>query len=705
MTRWNARLAAVAMLMAGLAGCRQQCFMTEADFLQSQNSVSLSPPGLEYDPHASITPGPANEPAPTTVNDLNRPIRYISLPECIAIALEQGNIGSQSSVFPGIINDTLVAFNGRLVAGDDSIRVLALEPAILAADIESSLARFDARWISSATWTKTDDAIANGLQSFQNGDQAQVQTGIYKPLPTGGVAGITLSTQYTFLTTPPQNFAGVQIVNPSYRPRAQVLFEQPLLQNFGVEINQITTTVPNSSLVPGGLRPSGGTRTEGILISRIRFDQQRAEFERNVNFMLLNVEFAYWNLYGSYFTLYSREQGLRQALVSWQVNRTRFDAGQIPIQDLEQTRAQYELFRAQRFTALGRVLENERQLRGLLGMRVEDGSRLVPADAPTLAPVKPDWAASLQETLGRRPELILARQDLKFRQLDLIGQKNFLKPDLRFFATYDVNGLGTRLDGSEQDPNGKLGNALASLTNNVFNSYTVGLRMDIAIGNRDAYAAVRTARLNLSRSYWQLQDQERKAGALLAQQYRNLEQYYGEIEAQRAQRLANAKQLEARFNLFKAGSARGTIDVLLEAQRNLADALASEYQAIVNYNNSIAAFQFAKGTILDFNNVRIAEGPVPGPVQVRAVEQTRQRTEASLILRERPDPAVYTASVAPVCLSDASPPSLATVPVMETTPAAPMPEPVPATPMPSTPIQGVPRPALGSPPANLPQGR
>ena len=46
MTRWNAGLAAVAMLMAGLTGCRQQCFMTQADFNQSQNSVSLTPSGL-----------------------------------------------------------------------------------------------------------------------------------------------------------------------------------------------------------------------------------------------------------------------------------------------------------------------------------------------------------------------------------------------------------------------------------------------------------------------------------------------------------------------------------------------------------------------------------------------------------------------------------------------------------------------------------
>src|SRR5207247_6977129 len=139
-------------------------------------------------------------------------------------------------------------------------------------------------------------------------------------------------------------------------------------------------------------------------------------------------------------------------------------------------------------------------------------------------------------------------------QLDLIGQKNFLKPDLRMFATYDINGLGTRLDGSEVDQDGRLGNALGSFTNNVFNSWTVGLRMDVAIGNRDAYAAVRTARLNLARSYWQLRSQEQKVISQVGSQWRAIDQYYREIEAQRAQRLANAKQLEARFNLFRAGS-------------------------------------------------------------------------------------------------------------------------------------------------------
>src|SRR5947209_4033188 len=452
MTRWNATLAAVALLAAGSAGCSRQCFMSEADYNGCMGNPATLPPNLASDLHLAITPGTGNPKPPMTVVDVRRDVKYVSLPECIALALENGNIGSQSPLFPGIVNENLVAFNGQTVAGSDSVRVLALDPAITGSNIESALSRFDARWVSSMTWTKTDQAVANGLASFQNGDSAAFSSGLYKPLATGGLAGITYTTNYTFLSSPP-TFAGTPTVNPSYRPQLQFVFEQPLLQFFGVEINQISSAQPGSLTVPQ-LTPSGGTRTEGILITRLRFDQARAEFERNVNFMLLNVEYAYWNLYGAYYTLYSREQGLRYALVSWQVNKTRFDAGRISIQDLEQTRAQYELFRAQRFTALGRVLDGERQLRGLIGLPLEDGKRLVPSDAPVLAAYTPDWPSAVGETMALRPELVLARQDLKFRQLDLIAQKNALKPDLRFFATYDINGLGTRLDGSSIRPAG-----------------------------------------------------------------------------------------------------------------------------------------------------------------------------------------------------------------------------------------------------------
>jgi hypothetical protein len=215
----------------------------------------------------------------------------------------------------------------------------------------------------------------------------------------------------------------------------------------------------------------------------------------------------------------------------------------------------------------------------------------------------------------------------------------------------------------------------------------------VPIGTREAQSAIRQARLNLSRSYYQLRDQEDKARRFLALQYRNIFQYYREIEAQRAQREANARQLKARFDVFRAGARGGTIDVLLEAQRNFADSLASEYTAVVNYNNAMCGFQFAKGTILAYDNVCIAEGALPGCVQVRAVEHIRER-QAALHLRERADPSICEASLNGGVPFFDKPETLVGMPVMQAPPVGP--PPATALPMPK------PDPA---PSAKAPEGR
>src|SRR5262249_13061749 len=107
---------------------------------------------------------------------------------------------------------------------------------------------------------------------------------------------------------------------------------------------------------------------------------------------------------------------------------------------------------------------------------------------------------------------------------------------------------------------------------------------------------------------------------------------YEQIKANRATREAFAVEVNARRAEFLAG--RKTIEVALEAQRFWADALANEYQAVVAYNNALAGFEFAKGTILQHDNVVIAEGQLRVCASVGAVEHERQRT-AALVLRQR----------------------------------------------------------------------
>jgi hypothetical protein len=74
----------------------------------------------------------------------------------------------------------------------------------------------------------------------------------------------------------------------------------------------------------------------------------------------------------------------------------------------------------------------------------------------------------------------------------------------------------------------------------------------------------------------------------------------------------------------------------LTIQRSYASALVKEFGAIAEYNNAVARLEWAKGTVLTWNNVHISEGPLPQAAQVRAVEYEKERSR-SLVLRERPD--------------------------------------------------------------------
>jgi outer membrane protein TolC len=621
---------ALTLLLAVTAGCKQRVFLSEADYNGVQTACS---PCLDSHPELACKPLHDAPNAPPTLYNLDRKIRFLSLAEAISTALEQGTVGQPSLLFPGTALDNLVQFSGGGpigTAGSDSIRVLALDPARLGSQIDVALSKFDAIFIGSMTWNTTDQPIGTALQTFQAGasgvnaivqEQATFSAEFLKPLPTGGIAGITFNVPYTSTNLPAR-------VNPAYQPQLQFSFEQPLLQAFGVEINQLRPIHPGSILNPGFVGNVGfvGSAPEGILITRLRFDQQRAEFERNLNQMLLNVEVAYWNLYGAYWTLYSREQGLRFAFEAYKLSKAGYEAGRVKAADFYQTRGQYELFRAQRLQAIDTILDDERQLRALMGMRIEDGTRLMPADSPTLAPFQPDWTAAWNDAVTKRPELYMARQDVKASQLNIILLKNNLLPDLRFTSTYDFNAIGTRLDGSTNQ------NAFRNLADGNFSNWALGLRLTIPIGFRTAEAQLRQGQLQLVRAMEVLQDQERKTERFLGLQYRRLSSAYEQVRAQRAQREAFGEQLRARNQEFLAG--RGTLDILLEAQRFWADALANEYNAIVQYNNAIAGFEFAKGTILTHDNIVVSEGALPECAQVRAVEHQRQRT-AALVLRER----------------------------------------------------------------------
>ena len=642
------------LAIALLSGCGHNTFLTKEVYDQA-HTAGL-PPRFEENSCPVTAPITALTPAPPTVNNPDRKPRPLTLQEAIAIALENGTVSSRSGSGRGLVDDTLASFTGpaTLNGQSDRIRVIALNPALFAAALEGTFARFDSVLHSSLNYTGTDNLL-QGLSSFNNGHGAQFQSSIIKPLSSGGVANISFLTNYTNLSSPPTGTVGV--INPNYTARLSIGIEQPLWRDFGVEINQLTSRVTgltglsvngsgalasfnnHLSNVSAGLGSAGGG--EGILIARLRFDQSRAEFERNVQVLLLNTEVAYWNLYNKYGQLYSFEENLRVLQRAIYISEKKQKAGGEDPINYHQTRGQFQEFRGERVRALQEVLEAERNLRGILGLANEDGDRLIPITPPTLSEHKPRWDHCLQDTLNTRPELALARDNLRYHQYLLTVQKNLLKPDLRAYARWEPVGVGSTLAGTNEeftDGTGTLRttNAFQSLAGAHFADYQFGVNLSVPLGYRFESAAVRAERLQLSQSYWFLRDQEDKATRFLQQQYQELDRWYRLIEATRSERLGYQNALKTLIEQAKVGKGILGGPQSLEIQRRYASAYVKEYNAITEYNNTLARLEWAKGTTLRHNNVHISEGPLPQAAQVRATDEEKRRSEA-FVLRHRPD--------------------------------------------------------------------
>ncbi len=623
-------LFAALVALTSLAGCAGPLLFQPPDGKAFDDPVVL-PGKMESTLEALLLPAMPNAATPATVLDPERKPRHLSLNEAVALALEKGTIGIQSVRVPGLASEDLGGFTGQGIFGSDSIRVLSFQPARLGTAIEAGLARFDPFLSTGIGWRATDEPT-QGLSSFSNGHGANFFSSLIKPLASGGSVGMTFSTDYQFLSDPPGG--SFSVLNPSYQTRMQFGFEQPLLRGFGTEINQLRSSFPGSNLYSAISGRASSYASEGILITRIRHDQARAELERNVNFLLLNVQAAYWNLYGAYVNLHVTNQSLKQAHMSWSIGQELEKEGRIDNGQLSQIRAQYEQFRGDRLRALSNVLDAERNLRILCGLAVEDGERLVPIDTPVTLASAPHWPTAVHDALNLRPELVMARQDIMTKQMNLTLRKNEMLPDLRLQATHTTIGLGSRLDGNGTflDANGDAvtSNALRSLTSSHFNNWQVGLNLNIPLGFRHEAAQIRDARLALTQSYLALKNHELKATNFLAKQHNRVLETSKLIDIRRQQRLAQGTQVETRFRKFLEWDIKERyphLEFLLDAQRQWASALNQEYQAIIDYNIALATWEFAKGTIMQSCRVRISEAPLPAGVAMRAVEFEREASD------------------------------------------------------------------------------
>jgi outer membrane protein TolC len=452
-------------------------------------------------------------------------------------------------------------------------------------------------------------------------DQAAFQTKISKVAATGGQFALSHNVAYDYFRYP--NALNSKEYTSDWNVNLTAELRQPLLQGNGVQFNRIA----GPGATPGNYN--------GVMLARINTDVALANFEAGVRDLVNDVEAAYWNLYFQYRSLDAVIAGRDSALSTWRKTYTLYRIGGKggEAEKEAQAREQYYAFRSTAERSLNNLYAAEANLRFLLGLAATDGRLIRPKDEPTTAKVVFSWDDVLNEGLARSVELREQKWIVKRYELELIAAKNFLLPRLDAIAQYKWLGYGNVLDGTGVWNSGVNGdtntNAYRTLTGGQFQEWQIGFQANLPIGFRKEMAGVRNAQLYVARERVKLQEGELELSHQLAHSFRDEEKDYVLSQTLFNQRLAAQREVEAVTAAYETDTV--TIDRVLDAQRKLAQAESDYYQALVDYNKSIATVHYRKGSLLEYNGVYLSEGPWPGKAYFDARRRAKARAASTYL--------------------------------------------------------------------------
>ncbi len=581
------------LLLAVLGfGCRSQ---PEIVFESAPSHFEGIVAETQYpDASAAVSPHVRSSPPPRSIREPDA-IEFlpIELDEAIRMAL------ANSEVMRNV--------GGRVVASGADVKTI-YDPAIRSTDPlfgpEAALSDFDTQFSTNVFWDRNERSFNNvilggGRTTGFAQNRARFQAELSKRATTGTQFSLRNVTDYDRNNLPLNTF-------PSYHDTyLEAELRHPLLQGSGREFNQIA-----------GPRSQPGLYN-GVLIARINTDISVTEFEAAVRNLILDVEQTYWECHFAYQDFEAKKAGREAAFQTWQAVQRRLDVGRASREEEARAREEFHLYHTMVLDALGGnrlsgqymtttngLYPADRRLRFLLGLPAEDHRLIRPTDEPSTAKSVFEWNACLQDALCRRAELRKQRMTVQRRELELIAARNFLRPRVDFVGQYRWRGFGDDLFGSSDVPNGS---AFGDLGTGDLQEWTLGLQLERPIGNRLGHTAVRQAELKVAREKAILRDAERVVSREVSDAFAELERAYEMIRASSNRRVAAADQMDSIQKNYDAG--RISLDDLLDARQRTTRAESAYHRSLIEYSRAISRLYFARGSLLDYYGVSLAESP------------------------------------------------------------------------------------------------
>ena len=369
-----------------------------------------------------------------------------------------------------------------------------------------------------------------------------------------------------------QDVAPGFLFNPAYTGGLVFTLTQPLLRNFGTDVNRTF-----------------------IQVARNNAKVEEQVFLDRVLTVIATVEQNFWELVFVNENLKVAESALKAAQELLSTNRAKAKAGVMSIVDVLQAEAAVASRVEQVLVAEKAIRDQEDQFRRLLNPSEEElrqDIRLTPLDKPsqTLEAISPE--ETIDVALERRPEILQARKNLDTADVNVKFAKNQMLPNLSFQGTSGLAGLGK--DG---------GDMVSKNFSGDFYNYGAGLVLSYPLGNRSAISQFNKRQLEGQNARSSLTSVRQQVIVSVREAVRRVQTDFKRIETTRSARIMAEKQLQAERERLNVGLS--TTRFVLDFQRDLATAQGNELRAVVDYNKSLSNLARNKATTLERYSIQL----------------------------------------------------------------------------------------------------
>ncbi len=383
-------------------------------------------------------------------------------------------------------------------------------------------------------------------------------------------------------------FAGL---NAQYTSRLALQVTQPLLKNFGSDINKTN-----------------------IYLAKNNLDISDFDFKRTVIDTISNAENTYWDLVFSLEDLKVQNKSVERARDLERRVRAQVDVGTLA--PLEILQAQSEVAsREEAVIGSQKLIEdNEDNIKNIINISFDSPKGKMdirPVDSPRFVQESPfDLNISIEKALNYRPDFQSKKKELDNKNVQVQFNKNQLYPSLDLVGSLSLNGVSGRaravsIGSGPPALNPFGGDVFKSLDRALggdFKTWEAGIVFKYPLGNNAAKSRYTAAKLEAAQLLLDLKNLEKTIVLEVREAIRQIETDKKRVQAAGVARKLAQEKLNAEEKKFEVGLS--TSFNVLEFQTDLAEEQSKELKAIVDYNKSKINLRKVMGVTLDHYKIK-----------------------------------------------------------------------------------------------------